>query len=574
MESSASTTGSTRIAQAEAKFNQAALGRRAAQVVVEESKRRQALIQANVDVTLAKVQESTAILEEARRIRYEAEIREAAATQASNDAIEAKAKLDAEAKDCVKALRDAVHAHLLAQVQTANVMREFADISFDHLDDTIQPRRGSELAYLTDPLDCSSKFAADLSAAAVTSPLPPDHGGDKDEQKRRETLRTPIIVMRDPTSSERMAFTTEQQRREDEARQRQKQEIEEIKKRWAKAFQEGWVNGRRGYGGKVLQPWARERWEREGDGRGGEKEIVSDDQKQMEPQDRTSLASHMGSASTHGQESSPSYVFGVDGFSGYIQETEKARRQAKFKHRTKRTVAREKAPRQKEERVQPEITAESSEVQDEGQQVGRPPEEQKDWPRTGRDQQTPERESMEHDGDLQDRVAIELKLFQELQKQKRRVKKWRKGHLRETQRCRTRDQLSCQDNTVWSPSLALQRYRDVGKEFDDTAFTVYQPLVFESVPWPLLHRPDSLDLSMIDRGAVDDFFRHVQTQLKPWEYKDLVESAYHRFHPDRWSSRGIVPTILDKEMRSKVRDAGNIVSQAIVPIWNNFAKFS
>jgi hypothetical protein len=145
------------------------------------------------------------------------------------------------------------------------------------------------------------------------------------------------------------------------------------------------------------------------------------------------------------------------------------------------------------------------------------------------------------------------------------MKKWKKAHNRESQRCRARDQRFC--NPLWSPSFALKRFQAVCDEFDTITFSEQQPLVFENVPWPVLHRPDSLNVSTIDWSAVEIFFRQFRAQLPLPAYKDLVEKTHRRFHPDRWSSRGILVTVFLLDVREKIREAGNIVSQAITPIW-------
>jgi hypothetical protein len=66
---------------------------------------------------------------------------------------------------------------------------------------------------------------------------------------------------------------------------------------------------------------------------------------------------------------------------------------------------------------------------------------------------------------------------------------------------------------------------------------------------------------------VEGFVREFRNQLQLSAYKDLLEKTHRRFHPDRWSSRGLLATIFDEGTREEIREAGNIVSQAITPIW-------
>jgi hypothetical protein len=155
----------------------------------------------------------------------------------------------------------------------------------------------------------------------------------------------------------------------------------------------------------------------------------------------------------------------------------------------------------------------------------------------------------------------------ELEEQQR-IKRWKKAKNKEVQRCRTRDRSFCANkSTSWPIWLALQRFQAVCEEFDSITHSEQQPLVFESIPWPVLHRPDSLKVSTIDGSSVEFFFREIRPRLQTVVYKDLVEKTQRRFHPDRWSSRGILATVFDGDIREQIREAGNVVSQAITPIW-------
>jgi hypothetical protein len=68
-----------RIAQAEEKYRKAASDLSTTQAMVQEVKRKQSQVQAKANVALNKVEELMVIVEEARRIRQEAELREASA---------------------------------------------------------------------------------------------------------------------------------------------------------------------------------------------------------------------------------------------------------------------------------------------------------------------------------------------------------------------------------------------------------------------------------------------------------------------------------------------------------------
>ena len=117
---------------------------------------------------------------------------------------------------------------------------------------------------------------------------------------------------------------------------------------------------------------------------------------------------------------------------------------------------------------------------------------------------------------------------------------------------------------------ALERFRLVSAEFDDIQFCATQPLTFESVPWPILKSPFTATTTTdVEWEAVERFFESVEFELDEEEYRALVEKAHRRFHPDKWRARGILHTVLDEDLRQRLEDACNVVSQALGPIWTN-----
>jgi hypothetical protein len=227
--------------------------------------------------------------------------------------------------------------------------------------------------------------------------------------------------------------------------------------------------------------------------------------------------------------------------------------------------------RQQEERDRQakQAAAELRLIQEEQERAIRENKEREDRERLARKEEVrkrEERERLERERVAQERAAASRRA-QELQQQQQRTKKWKKASNIEGDRCRIRDRRICATKAVSSWLIAQERFQVVCDEFDTTTFSEQQPLVFENVPWPVLHRPDSLKVSSIDWSAVEAFFRQFRAQLPLFVYKDVVEKTLRRFHPDRWSSRGILATVFDEAMREKIREAGNVVSQAITPIW-------
>lgn len=147
----------------------------------------------------------------------------------------------------------------------------------------------------------------------------------------------------------------------------------------------------------------------------------------------------------------------------------------------------------------------------------------------------------------------------------RRLSAYKLASAKEVQRCRNRD-AACKV-LPWSPFRSIKWFKDVSVEFDDTKFCDTQPLTFESIPWPLAIAPHKVTAEDIEWGAVEAFFSAAKLVVKPGEYKSFVEKAHRRFHPDKWRSRGLLHTVLDEDLRKRLEDAGNIVAQAITPIW-------
>lgn len=120
---------------------------------------------------------------------------------------------------------------------------------------------------------------------------------------------------------------------------------------------------------------------------------------------------------------------------------------------------------------------------------------------------------------------------------------------------------------MWTKQRGVERFEAVSIEFDEIKFCDAQPLTFESIPWPVLGSPHRLTVNDIEWNAVEAFFAAAQAMVSESQYKAMVEKAHRRFHPDKWRSRGILHTVLDSDLRKRLEEAGNIVAQAITPIW-------
>ena len=122
----------------------------------------------------------------------------------------------------------------------------------------------------------------------------------------------------------------------------------------------------------------------------------------------------------------------------------------------------------------------------------------------------------------------------------------------------------------WNTSVALERYNHLSEAFDKANFfrgAEGDVVVFESIPWPVLHRPLQFGVEDVDWSAVEAFFKQVKHYMTTTEYRTLIEKSHKRFHPDRWRSRRVLQCVEDEEEKECLEVAANTVAQALTPLW-------
>lgn len=151
----------------------------------------------------------------------------------------------------------------------------------------------------------------------------------------------------------------------------------------------------------------------------------------------------------------------------------------------------------------------------------------------------------------------------------RRQRLYAQASAKERQRCKNRDftRWNIHNWTLWTKERSIERFQVISLEFDELKFCDTQPLTFESIPWPVLASPHTLAVDDIEWSAVEAFFSAARLVVNETQYKAMIEKAHKRFHPDRWRSRGILNTVLDFDTRKRLDEAGNVVAQAITPLW-------
>lgn len=140
-----------------------------------------------------------------------------------------------------------------------------------------------------------------------------------------------------------------------------------------------------------------------------------------------------------------------------------------------------------------------------------------------------------------------------------------------TKRLRTRDAARRDAQTWtargWNAAIALERFKHLSEAFDKLNFFKGDVIVFECIPWPVLHRPLQFGVEDIDWSAVEAFFTQVKRYMPAAEYRSLVEKSHKRFHPDRWRSRRVLQCVEDEEEKECLEVAANTVAQALTPLW-------
>ena len=117
----------------------------------------------------------------------------------------------------------------------------------------------------------------------------------------------------------------------------------------------------------------------------------------------------------------------------------------------------------------------------------------------------------------------------------------------------------------WTSQRALERYRVLCESFDETAKPA--SLTFDDIPWPTLCAPFTFGPEDVDWAGVETFFRTVRGHMRAQDYRIFVEKSHRRFHPDRWSARGLLAAIRDDDARGMIEVATNTVAQALTPLW-------
>ncbi|KAK7457148.1 hypothetical protein VKT23_010448 [Stygiomarasmius scandens] len=145
---------------------------------------------------------------------------------------------------------------------------------------------------------------------------------------------------------------------------------------------------------------------------------------------------------------------------------------------------------------------------------------------------------------------------------------WKQATETEVWRCQLRDRKWM--SLRWDTDSALSRFKLIMDEFGQAIFSTSKPMTILSIPWPVLKSPfQFFTVEDVQWDSVEKFFEAIRQKVTLSEYKALVERSHKMFHPDRWRSRNLLSSVMLEDERRSLERAGNIVSQALTPIWRN-----
>jgi hypothetical protein len=225
-----------RLALAQAAYGAASMKRRAAQVDIHTAKEKDHVANVKLLGSARKIRELSLVLEEARRVREEAERRETLAMQEVANAMDAKMADEIEAKGAIQALCDAEHMFLLAQAEEAGVKRMYADITF-HEDDVPGASEDQSARMTSTSADPSSPEAADFSPNTSHEPLPSFSKAHEEEEydeglgdstQKLEEIRPQEL---DQAGKRTATLSEEEKHRMEEEARKQKKAAKKARKR-------------------------------------------------------------------------------------------------------------------------------------------------------------------------------------------------------------------------------------------------------------------------------------------------------------------------------------------------------
>ncbi|KIJ95898.1 hypothetical protein K443DRAFT_108065 [Laccaria amethystina LaAM-08-1] len=118
----------------------------------------------------------------------------------------------------------------------------------------------------------------------------------------------------------------------------------------------------------------------------------------------------------------------------------------------------------------------------------------------------------------------------------------------------------------WTDKHAVQNFKRILSEFEKMDFSKAHPLTQQGIPWPILVDLSKPNLDIVQEMTVDNveyFFTALAKEIGPAEKSRVLRNLRLLFHPDRWSGRRILDSVIDEGLRRSLIQAGLVVSQTV-----------
>ena len=118
----------------------------------------------------------------------------------------------------------------------------------------------------------------------------------------------------------------------------------------------------------------------------------------------------------------------------------------------------------------------------------------------------------------------------------------------------------------WTDKHAVQTFKRILSEFEKMDFSKAGPLTQQGIPWPILVDLSKPNLDLVQEITIDNverFFTALAKEMGQAEKSKVLRNLRLLFHPDRWSGRRILDSVIDEGLRRSLMQTGLLVSQVL-----------
>ena len=118
----------------------------------------------------------------------------------------------------------------------------------------------------------------------------------------------------------------------------------------------------------------------------------------------------------------------------------------------------------------------------------------------------------------------------------------------------------------WTDNHAVQNFKRILSEFGKMNFLKAQPLTQQGIPWPILVDLSKPSLNLVQEITADNVSRFctaLAKEIGEAEKSKVLQNLRLLFHPDRWTGRRILDSVIDEGLRRSLMQTGLVVSQVL-----------